>query len=273
MTTHDAQSKEYFDRLYLSIKDQDQNTENGIKSECVFDVEKILKLDVSVEKISFENFIELVKWRFELKHIFYFCPTFPGRSLSRPYQLSTYSGGWNEHYKANRYETIDVVLKAGMRSLLPFDWTNLSRKNPRVQKLFSESREFGVGIQGLTIPLRGPVSGVWGMFTATSDESDGAWKTRYCDLLRDLVPIAHYIHQRAYEMHTKNETLDLNTITRRENEALSWSAEGKAVEDIGLLMTISPETVKAHLDSARHKLGALNRVHAVAKAIRAGLIR
>jgi DNA-binding CsgD family transcriptional regulator len=38
-------------------------------------------------------------------------------------------------------------------------------------------------------------------------------------------------------------------------------------------MRISAETVKAHLDSARYKLQALNRVHAVTKAIRAGLIR
>ena len=37
-------------------------------------------------------------------------------------------------------------------------------------------------------------------------------------------------------------------------------------------MRISLETVKAHLDSARDKLQALNRIHAVAKALRAGLI-
>jgi LuxR family transcriptional regulator, quorum-sensing system regulator SinR len=74
-------------------------------------------------------------------------------------------------------------------------------------------------------------------------------------------------------MHVKDEVIDLNTITRREIEALSWSAEGKTIEDIAVLMKIAQETVKAHLDSARHKLGALNRIHAVAKAIRAGLIR
>ncbi|MFZ0209721.1 MAG: LuxR C-terminal-related transcriptional regulator [Roseiarcus sp.] len=34
-------------------------------------------------------------------------------------------------------------------------------------------------------------------------------------------------------------------------EALSWPAEGKTVTDIAVLMKISPEAVKAHLDSAR----------------------
>ncbi|MFZ2109539.1 MAG: helix-turn-helix domain-containing protein [Roseiarcus sp.] len=37
----------------------------------------------------------------------------------------------------------------------------------------------------------------------------------------------------------------------RECEALSWPAEGKTVADIAVLMKISPEAVKAHLDSAR----------------------
>jgi DNA-binding CsgD family transcriptional regulator len=39
--------------------------------------------------------------------------------------------------------------------------------------------------------------------------------------------------------------------TRRECEALSWPVEGKTVADIAVLLKISPETVKAHLDSAR----------------------
>lgn len=66
--------------------------------------------------------------------------------------------------------------------------------------------------------------------------------------------------------------LDLNAVTRREIEALEWAAEGKSVEDAALLMRISAITVRAHLESARHKLNALNRVHAITKTIRAGKI-
>jgi DNA-binding CsgD family transcriptional regulator len=91
--------------------------------------------------------------------------------------------------------------------------------------------------------------------------------------MRDLVHVAHYVHQRAYELHAEDAPIDLNTITKRELETLEWSAEGKSIADIAILMRISSETVKAHLDSARFKLQALNRVHAVSKAIRAGLIR
>lgn len=54
----------------------------------------------------------------------------------------------------------------------------------------------------------------------------------------------------------------------RDVEALEWAAEGHTIADIARHMRISPETVKGHLDSARYKLQALNKVHAVSKAIR-----
>jgi DNA-binding CsgD family transcriptional regulator len=63
-----------------------------------------------------------------------------------------------------------------------------------------------------------------------------------------------------------------HAITKREIEALEWAGEGKKPMEIASLMRISLEAVKAHLDSARYKLRALNRPHAVAKALRAGLI-
>jgi DNA-binding CsgD family transcriptional regulator len=142
-----------------------------------------------------------------------------------------------------------------------------------VQRLFSEASAAGVGRQGLTIPVRGPTNGLWALFTVTSDESDADWSSRRHELMRDLVHVAHYVHQRAYELHAEDAPIDLNAITKREIEALEWSAEGKSISDIAILMRISSETVKAHLDSARFKLQALNRVHAVSKAIRGGLIR
>ena len=96
---------------------------------------------------------------------------------------------------------------------------------------------------------------------------------RRFELLKDLVHVAHYVHQRAYQLHVEDAPVDLNAVTKREIEALEWSAEGKTLGDIAILMRISAETVKSHLDSARFKLQAINRVHAVSKALRSGLIR
>jgi LuxR family quorum-sensing system transcriptional regulator SinR len=113
---------------------------------------------------------------------------------------------------------------------------------------------------------------MWALFSVTSNDSDAEWARHRRKIVADLVLIGHFIHQKAFELHSSGEVVDLNAITRRETEALAWTAEGKHVADIATLMQISAETVKAHLDSARFKLGALNRVHAVVKAIRSGII-
>lgn len=235
-------------------------------------ISRLDKLGIDPDGLPIEVFIQKIKEVFEVQNITYFCPSFPGRSLFNPYFVTTYSTDWIEHYKSNNYGAVDPVLTEASQSIFPVDWATLPKKNPKAKKMFSETSKFGVGQQGLTIPIRGPLNGVWALFILTSNDNSSAWEARHYELLRDLFPVAYYVHQRACRLHFQTEEINLNTLSRRENEALGWCAQGKAIEDIGLLMSISPETVKGYLDSARYKLGALNRVHAVVKAIRAGLI-
>lgn len=237
------------------------------------DIRRLLQLESNITDETLDGFLELIRHNYGLAHTVYFCPSFRGRSINDPFVSTTYSEQWSKHYRDEGYVLIDPVNNVGARSLLPIDWGRLPRTDKRVRKMFGESWDAGVGRQGLTIPVRGPTNGLWALFTVTSHESDLEWSARRHELMKDLVHVAHYVHQRAYEMHVKDDVLDLNAITKREIEALEWSAEGKSVADIAILMRISTETVKAHLDSARFKLQALNRVHAVTKAIRAGLIR
>ncbi len=237
------------------------------------DLRTLLQLDADLTSGSLDDFIEFVRKRYDLANVAYFCPSFRGYSLAEPFLAVTCAEDWGANYKAEDYVFFDPAFTFGARSLLPVDWARLPQGDKKVRRLFGEAREAGVSRQGLTIPVRGPVNGLWALFIATSNESDQAWAGRRYELMRDLVHIANYVHQRAYELHAEEAPVDLNAITKREIEALEWSAEGKAVEDIAVLMRISHETVKAHLDSARYKLHSLNRAHAVAKAIRAGLIQ
>jgi len=61
-------------------------------------------------------------------------------------------------------------------------------------------------------------------------------------------------------------------LTLRETECLGWAAQGKSEWEISQILGISEHTAEKHLINARVKLGAVNRVHAVATAIRQGLI-
>ncbi|GAB4357222.1 MAG: hypothetical protein Kow0026_17390 [Oricola sp.] len=65
---------------------------------------------------------------------------------------------------------------------------------------------------------------------------------------------------------------DQPRISTREQACLAWTAEGKTSEEIGIILELSPHTVNHYLGSAARKLGATNRMHAVAKALRLGLI-
>jgi LuxR family quorum sensing-dependent transcriptional regulator len=64
----------------------------------------------------------------------------------------------------------------------------------------------------------------------------------------------------------------VSTLTLRERDVLSWSAEGKSAWEIAKILNIAKRTVDEHARVAARKLGAANRTQAVAIAISRGII-
>ena len=62
------------------------------------------------------------------------------------------------------------------------------------------------------------------------------------------------------------------SLTSREIEILVWVARGKSAWEIGEILRISKRTVNSHVSSVVSKMGAVNRTHAVAIAIRDRII-
>jgi len=62
------------------------------------------------------------------------------------------------------------------------------------------------------------------------------------------------------------------TLTMRELDVLRLVAEGLTNREIGSRLFLSADTVNGHLDSIYRKLGVSDRAHAVAVALRRGLI-
>lgn len=58
----------------------------------------------------------------------------------------------------------------------------------------------------------------------------------------------------------------------REKEVLGWTAEGKTASEVGTILGISKRTVEWHLKSVRLKICATNITHAVAIAVKCGVI-
>ncbi len=62
------------------------------------------------------------------------------------------------------------------------------------------------------------------------------------------------------------------SLTAREMEVLTWVARGKSAWEIGEILHIAKRTVDEHVQTAVRKMGAVNRAHAVALAIRDRII-
>jgi DNA-binding NarL/FixJ family response regulator len=66
--------------------------------------------------------------------------------------------------------------------------------------------------------------------------------------------------------------LESEGLSSRELEVLSRMAQGLRNREIGTVLSISEDTVKVHVSHIMGKLGAKDRTHAVAIAIRRGII-
>jgi len=85
--------------------------------------------------------------------------------------------------------------------------------------------------------------------------------------------VSTYAVGRAMQIHTMaTSTIDHIELTPRERECLQWAAVGKSEWEISQILGISEHTSEKHLLNAKSKLGAVNRVQAVAEAIRRGYI-
>lgn len=82
---------------------------------------------------------------------------------------------------------------------------------------------------------------------------------------------ANLVYERLSEIG-KAEKEHEQALSARERECLQWTAGGKTSQEIAIILGLSEHTVNHYLSAACQKLGAANRAHAVAKAMRSGLL-
>jgi len=61
-------------------------------------------------------------------------------------------------------------------------------------------------------------------------------------------------------------------LTGRELECLEWVSHGKTSWEIAVILELSERTINFHLGNACQKLGVYGRQHAVAKALKLGIL-
>lgn len=155
------------------------------------------------------------------------------------------------------------------QSLLPLMW------NGRDDASTAEAPEFAplsvrlkgriLPFSGIAFPVRlGAIGNGFVMFTAS-----------YLDLAGDVVLD---LHGKSCQLMTDLLSLDdrrQNTseaLSEREIACLQLAGDGRISEEIAENLGLSVHTVNAYLGSATDKLDAVNRIQAIAKAIRLGFI-
>jgi len=94
----------------------------------------------------------------------------------------------------------------------------------------------------------------------TQADADAIWRRNGAE----IGLIARIFHLRAATLPFAPFGREL---TARQRETLQWAGDGKSVQDIAVIMGLTPATVEKHLRLARHTLGATTTAHAVRKAL------
>ena len=113
------------------------------------------------------------------------------------------------------------------------------------------------------------VGQVSSLFTFAS--RPGAVGPRQLGLAEVVVPFLHAAWMRTQvNWQSKNpgaKQAETGLVTSREREVLEWMYRGKSNIEIGMILGISPLTVKNHVQKILRKLDVLNRTQAVGKAL------
>lgn len=224
-------------------------------------------LEGASELSGLQTAIERLKDYFKVDHMVYHWVSAAGDQ----YGCGTYSLAWKERYIEKEYLRIDPVIQGCYQRFHPVDWRRLDWSSKAVRAFQKEAIEYGVGNQGFSVPVRGP-NGQFALYTVSHNCDDAAWEAFTEENRRHLILIAHYFNQKALDFEPDRKPEPAQPLSPREIDAITLLAMGYSRAQVAETLTISEHTLRVYIESARFKLGAMNTVHAVARALTRGLI-
>lgn len=161
----------------------------------------------------------------------------------------------------------DPLLRRARLQSAPFAWSFeefFSDCEERGQFVLARAADYGLRA-GIHVPVHGP-NGYRTCMAVSGPRIDRSATVRSAIRL-----LAVYAVERVFR--GIEGSMSAFPITAREREVLTWTAAGKSAWEIGEILKISKRTVDEHIQSTFRKLGAVNRVQAVAIAMRDRLIQ
>lgn len=232
------------------------------------------RLEALLERLQTTKSIsELQVWAHELRdyfgvtHVFYHTGTLKSEQVG----AFTYSLEWARRYIERDYRSIDPVVVGAQRRFHPMDWKSLDWSSPAARRMMREALDFGLGNQGWSVPIWGP-QGEFALFCLNHTTDDATWEAFTRANGKDILVVSHLMHEQAMRIINKETEAPTAELSPRERETLARLSLGHSRAAVADALQISENTLRAYIDSARHKLGALNVTHAVALALSKGII-
>jgi DNA-binding CsgD family transcriptional regulator len=207
-----------------------------------------------------------------LAHLVYHATFVPAFDKANALLMPTYDEAWVRWYVAQDYFRIDPVLRAARAGFLPIDWMTVDRSSKEARHFFAEAESYGVGRQGFSLPVRGPV-GERALFTITSNATDEHWHRWRLSHLRDFHLLAHYFHDRAMRIANLRPANVMRPLSPRERQCLERLMRGQTPGQVADLLDLSVSAVHAYLRGARQKLECATIEQAIVKALRLDIIQ
>jgi DNA-binding CsgD family transcriptional regulator len=192
-------------------------------------------------------------------------------NVGERFAAGTYSLEWAERYLEKDYVKVDPVVVGCLTRFAPTDWKDFEWSSKSAQAFLKDAIAHGVGSQGLAVPVRGP-SGQFAVFTINGNCTDEEWAIFKKENNRDLLIIAHEFNKKGLEFEQSGVDMVPISLSPREMAAMTYLSRGLSRSQAAQHMEISEHTLRVYIETARHKLGALNTTHAVARALNSGLI-
>ncbi len=189
--------------------------------------------------------------------------------------VTSYPKEWTEHYLKEDYGPHDLVVRQSAVSGVPFLWSDLKKKyilTPTQKLVFDDACDIGIR-GGATVPIRGPGKAVATFSVASQEDDDLEFAKHFKAYRHELHMIATYAHERLMQFGIGNYQYKDIMLTAREIEVLTWAAAGKTNEEVGIILSISAETVKTHISNICRKFDVYTKAHAISIAVSHGIIQ
>lgn len=221
------------------------------------DIFKVLR--PQIERLGFERFAYWLMWSPEGKRI--------------PLYINSYPVDWIDHYTDQKYGSDDLVMRYAATIVRPYNWDEVRNKyefTTQQRLIFSEATDVGLKT-GATVPINGPGKAK-AVFSVSNNQNREEFAKLFLKTRHALHLFATYTHEKIISLNLHTRNVENIKLTAREIEMLTWVSRGKSRAEISIIVGISEETVKTHIERACGKLNATNQTQAAAIALMNGLI-